>query len=111
MKLSREQTITLSWSTLAAIASSVMGLWAFAGPIAGQALKDQIKQEIEPLMTAQIITISTTVRNLRNAIAALEFKREMCAGASCWTIRDAEDLAAARADLAAAEAALRALRQ
>lgn len=122
MKLSREQTITLSWSTVVSVVGSLGAVWAFAAPIAGQALKDQIERQIEQqiaplkesqaaMRAAQIITISATVRNLENAIVALEFKRDMCAGDDCWTIRDAQDLTSARNDLRAAEAALRALRQ
>jgi hypothetical protein len=123
LKLSKDQTITVSWSTLVSVVGSLAAVWGFAGPIAGQAVKgqirEQIQEEIKPLKAAQtaltnaqIITISTTVRNLQNAIAALEFKRDMCVGsADCWTVRDAQDLTAARADLVAAEAALKALRE
>lgn len=105
----------VSMSTIVSIIGSLGAVWAFAAPIAGQAIKGQIetqiKKEIEPLLQAQIITIQATVRNLRNGIAALEFKRDMCVGLpNCWTLRDAEDLTSARADLVAAEEALKALR-
>jgi hypothetical protein len=122
MKLTKEQTITLSWSTVVSIAGSLGAVWAFAAPIAGQALRDQIQTEIakelkplkatqEAMQAAQIITISATVRNLENAITALEYKRDMCMEAECWTIRDAQDLTSARNDLRAAQDALKALRQ
>lgn len=123
LKLTKDQTITISWSTLVSIIGSLGAVWAFASPIAGQAIKGQIKQqiqeEIKPLQdaqvamkTAQIITITATVRNLENAIVALEFKRDMCAAMpDCWTIRDAQDLTGARNDLRAAQDALKALRQ
>lgn len=116
MKLTKDQTVTVSWSTLVSVVGSLVAVWTFAAPIAGQAIKgqvqDQIRQEIKPLHDAQIITITATVRNLEKAIVAMEFKRDMCANApNCWTIRDAEDLTAARTDLVAAQAALRALRQ
>lgn len=111
LKLTKDQTITVSWSTLVSILGSLGAVWAFASPIAGQAIKGQIEAQIAPLQNAQIITIAATVRNLQNAIVALEFKRDMCAGSDCWTIRDAQDLQGARTDLAAAEAALKALRK
>lgn len=123
LKLTKDQTITLSWSTLVSVVGSLGAVWAFAAPIAGQAIKGQIKeqiqQEIKPLQdaqvamkAAQIITISATVRNLQNAIVALEFKRDMCGSMpECWTVRDAQDLTGARNDLVAAQAALEALRK
>jgi len=113
MKLTKDQTLTVSWSTLVSVVGSLGAVWVFAAPIAGQAIKGQIQEEIKPLQDAQIITITATVRNLQKAIVALEFKRDMCGGNidGCWTLRDAEDLTSVRADLVAAESALRALRQ
>lgn len=115
MKISRDQAFTISWSTLASIAGSLAAVWAFAAPIAQKALageiKDQIQQQVAPLNAAQIITITANIKNLQKQIAALEFKKDMCAGTGCWTLRDAEDLQAAREDLVAAQKALTALKQ
>ena len=115
LKLTKDQTITVSWSTLVSIVGSLGAVWAFASPIAGQAIRgqitDQIQKEIKPLQDAQIITITATVRNLEKAIVALEFKRDMCAGVPSWTVRDAEDLTSLRNDLQAAQSALQALRK
>ncbi len=114
MRLSKEQTWTVSWSTLVSIAGSLGAVWAFAAPIAQSALageiERQITKQVTPLKDAQIITITATVNNLRKQIAALEFKKEMCAGTGCWTLRDAEDLQAAREDIVAAQRALSALK-
>ncbi len=122
MMLSKNQTITVSWSTLASIVASLVAVWGFGSPIiqnvmAGE-IERQITKQIAPIndkiatqTTAQIITISSTVNNLKKQIAALEFKKDMCAGASCWTLRDAEDLQGAREDIVAAQKALNALKQ
>jgi hypothetical protein len=114
-KVTREQTATISISTIASALVSLGAVWTFAAPIAQKAMggevQEQIRQQLAPINAAQIITITTTVRNLQKQIAALEFKKEMCAGATCWTLRDAEDLSGSRDDLIAAQAALRALKQ
>lgn len=110
--ITKDQTVTISWATLVSVFGSLGAVWAFAAPLAGDAIDKKIEQQIRPIQEAQIITISATVRNLQKAIVALEFKRDMCAGVpECWAIRDAEDLTSLRADLIAAEAALRGLRQ
>lgn len=111
MPISREQGKTISLSTLFAVLSALATAYPTAKAVLAGEVSEQIKREIKPLQDAQIITIAATVRNLQNAIVALEFKRDMCAGDDCWTIRDAQDLQSARTDLAAAEAALRALRK
>jgi hypothetical protein len=103
----------VSLTTVVTVIVAVATAYPTARAVLAQEIKDQIKQEIKPLQDAQIITISATVRNLRNAIVALEFKRDMCGGNvdGCWTLRDAEDLTSVRVDLTAAEAALKALRE
>lgn len=107
MKLSKDQTITVSWSTIASMAGSLAAVWAFSAPIVEKALAQEIKQQIEPIASSFEVIIQQNVRSLRNTIAALEFKRDMCGTEpNCWTVRDAQDLANARDDLRAAEAAL-----
>jgi hypothetical protein len=116
INMTKDQGITVSVSTLASIAATLGSIWLFAAPIAETALageiEKQLEQKIKPIQDANIITITATVRNLQNAIIALEFKRDMCgASPDCWTVRDAGDLQAARNDLSAAQAALTALKQ
>lgn len=122
MKLSRDATITISWSTLASIAASLAAVWGFGSGIVQRAVAGEIKTEIEnqlkPIQAqisnqtaAQVVSLGATVKNLRNQITALEFKRDTCRLPDCWTVRDAGDLDAAKIDLKAAEDALRALRQ
>jgi hypothetical protein len=114
-RVTREQTATISLSLVGSFVTAVIAIWSFAAPIAQKAMageiKDQIMMQLAPINAAQTITITATVKNLQKQISALEFKKEMCAGASCWTLRDAEDLSSAREDLVAAQAALRALKQ
>lgn len=123
MKMTKDQGLTISASTIVSIVGSLGAVWAFAAPIAQKALageiETQLEQKLKPIRDSQaaqqaanIITTSSTVRNLQNSITALEFKRDTCAPKpDCWTVRDAQDLQGAKSDLIAAEAALRALRQ
>ncbi len=120
MRLSKDQTITVSWATLASIATSLIAVWGFGSSIVQKAvageIKDEIAKQLEPIQkqisaqtSANIVSLGATVKNLRASITALRFKKEMCAGTSCWTLRDASDLEAAENDLKAAESALKLL--
>jgi hypothetical protein len=103
----KEKAVLISWATLTSVAGSLAAVWAFASPLAQQALAGEIQKQLAPLVIAQVITLQSTVKNLQNQIAALEFKRDMCGhDNACWTVRDAQDLAAARNDLTAAQHAL-----
>jgi len=128
MKLDKQQTITISWSTIVSIASAVGAVWAFAGPLAEHALAGEIQKQLEkqiaPLQQQQAISqsqqqmliqlqktqLQTNIRNLKNQIAALMFKKDMCAGApKCWELPDVQALVAAQADLNDAEMVLAAI--
>ena len=111
IKMTKDQGWTVSFSTLTSIVGSLGAMWVFAAPIAQNALAGEIEKYLQPMQAAQVITITATVKNLRNQISALEFKRDMCGGSDCWTVRDAQDLSAARDDLKAAEDALRSLKE
>jgi hypothetical protein len=112
VEFSKDQKVTFSFSTIASVVASLAAVWVFASPIISTALADKIDDKLEPLTVAFEITMTSTIHNLRNAITALEFKRDMCAGeANCWTIRDAQDLTSTRADLTAAESALKRLKR
>ena len=122
MKLSKDQTITVSWATIASIATSLVAVWGFGSAIVQKAVAGEIKIEIETQLkpiqeklsnqiAAQVVSLGATVKNLRTSITALEFKRDTCRLPDCWTVRDAGDLDAAKIDLKAAEDALNLLRQ
>lgn len=122
MKLSRDATITLSWSTLASIVASLAAVYGFGSSIIQKVMAGEITTEIAKQLlpiqaqisnqtAAQVVSLGATVKNLRTSITALEFKRDTCRGPDCWTVRDAGDLDAAKIDLRAAEDALKALKQ
>lgn len=121
-RISKEQTYTVSLSALGSVIAAAGAVWGFAAPIAQNAVAGEIQKEIAkqiaPIQSqisknakAQIISLAATVKNLQTAVTALEFKMDMCRGSDCWTIRDAQDLTAARNDLRAAQDALAALRE
>lgn len=116
MKLSKDQTITVSWSTISSLVVSLAAVWGFGSAIVQKALageiQEQIAKQLAPQTAASIVTLSATVKNLRTSITALEFKKDMCGGRidGCWTVRDAGDLDAAKIDLKAAEDALKLLK-
>jgi hypothetical protein len=110
--INKDRGITVSISTVGSVAAALVSVWAFGGPLVEKALAGEVQKQIAPIASAFEVTMSTSIRNLRNSITALEFKRDMCGNApDCWTIRDAQDLTAARADLRAAEIALSGLRE
>lgn len=121
IRLSKDQTITVSWATLASITAALASVWGFGAPIVQKAMAGEVKEEItkqlEPIQrqisaqtAANIVSLNSTVKNLKAAILALAFKKDMCGGVpGCWTLRDAGDLDAAANDLKAAEDALRLL--
>lgn len=110
--IDKDKTFTISWSAITSIAGSLVAVWAFGGPIIESALAQEIKDQVEPLSDAFEVVMAQNIRNLRNSIAAMEFKREMCVGTpNCWTVRDAQDLTNAEAELRTAESALTKLRE
>lgn len=105
--IDKQGKINMSLGAVVAILLSIPTAYVSARAALGQAMKEQIKEEIKPLTDAFEVTLQQNVRSLRNTIAALEFKRDMCGSTlDCWTVRDAQDLANAREDLKAAELAL-----
>jgi septal ring factor EnvC (AmiA/AmiB activator) len=98
-----------------------------AGPFAEHALageiEKQLAKQIAPLQQQQADVTSqnamlialqktqlkTTIRNLKAQIAAMEFKKDTCHTAECWTLQDVNTLVSAQADLNDAEMVLTAL--
>lgn len=111
IKVTKEQGVMVSLSTILTVVVSVATSYPTAKAVLAQEIKEQIQTEIRPLTDAFTITLQQNVRSLRNSIAAMEFKKDMCGSATdCWTVRDAQDLANAREDLRAAEIALAGIR-
>jgi hypothetical protein len=102
----KEKSLVAGLTMVASIIGSIGIIW----PVAQKVLAQEVKEQIQPLSNSFEVIMVTAVRNTRNAIAAMEFKRDMCAEENCWTVRDEQDLAAARAELLATEQALQELR-
>lgn len=107
MNISKDQKITISISTIVAIFGSLAATVAGVKPFIETALAGEIKEQIQPLTDAFQIILLQSIESKQNAITAMEFKRDMCAGApGCWTLRDAQDLKAEQDALAAMRASL-----
>jgi len=127
MKLDKDQTLTISWSTIASVCASVAAVWGLAGPFAEHALAGEIEKQLQKqlaplqqqyqkeaaqqdmLIALQKTQLQTNIRNLKNVIAALMFKKDSCHEPSCWTIQDVQNLVSAQSDLADAQMVLDAL--
>lgn len=106
MAVTKQQGLAGLLVVAASIVTSTGTLYGFAE----QVFAGEIKQQIAPVLEVQRILLQADIQSRRREIAALEFKREMCGGGDvCWTLRDAQDLANARAELAAREVAIRSL--
>lgn len=96
--------MNISISTLVSIAGTLGALYLFAAPIASKALAGEIQEQIQPMSDAFAIILLQNIQNQRNAVTAMQFKRDQSPGT--WTLRDAQDLDAARTTLLAMERAL-----
>lgn len=100
--------------SLGVVASAVVAMIT-AYPVARAALagelQELVKKEVKPLSDAFVITLETNVRNYRDSLSAMTFKRDMCAGVpGCWTLGDQQAFDRTLNDLKAAEDALKSLR-
>lgn len=112
IKVTKEGGIMVGLGTIMTALIAVATSYPTARAALGQAMKEQIQQEIQPLNDAFVITLEQNTRNLYNTITAMEYKRDNCTPKpECWTVRDAQDLANTRQDLAAALMALNGLKQ
>jgi hypothetical protein len=116
IKVTKEQGVMVSLGTIMSVLVAAATSYPVARAALSQEIKDQVREvtreENRPLINAFEITLQQNVNTLRKAIAALEFKRDMCgATPGCWTVRDAQDLTFARDDLRAAEEALAGIKE
>lgn len=110
-KVTKEMGYTAALSGLVAVLVGLTTLWTFTERVFASEVREQVKQELAPVVETQKLLLESEISSRRLGIAAMEFKRDMCEGIpGCWTIRDAQDLTQARAELAAREQAMRALR-
>jgi len=116
IRLTKEQGITVSLSTLASIVGSLLAVWAMAAPLAERALAGEIDKKMEakltPINDALKISTESTVDSLVTSISALRYKRDNCQPRPmCWLERDQLDLDTAERKLVTAEKVLAALNQ
>lgn len=111
-RITREHGAVVLLAALVSILTGLLTLWAFTNRVFANEIRAQVKSEIGPVLQVQKLLLESEIDSRRLGIAAMEYKREMCANsgiADCWTIRDAQDLTKARAELSVRELALRGL--
>ncbi len=116
-KVTQRHGITFALSTFGSVVSIIGIFWFLLKPFVVEAvaeeLKGKIKQivasELQPTNAAFAVVLRGQIRAVRQQIASLEFRKER--DLQTWTARDNQDLATARADLLASEAALSALQK
>jgi hypothetical protein len=121
VKLTKDQTFSVSLSAVVSLIAVSAFLWAIAKPVITDAvageLKDDMRAEIQetvqrevaPIMTAQMVLLEQQVVQTQKQIAQLE--RIRAANTVEWTAQQANELVDARAQLEAQQRALSALRQ
>jgi hypothetical protein len=108
MSTRKEQGAFALLAVAVSVLTGLVTLWTFTENVFAGEIKREIQAQLAPVLETQKILLASDIESRRLGISALEFKRDMCAGVeSCWTIRDAQDLTRARAELAARELAYR----
>lgn len=108
----KQGKINISLGVLASILVGIPTAYVSTRTALGQTIKEQVRQELAPVVGMLEVTVQQNVRSLRGTIAAMEFKREMCgAMPECWTVRDAQDLANTREELRVALESLSKLKE
>lgn len=115
MAITKDTTVKVSLGLVLSLLVGIPTAYITARQAIANELKEQIRQEVKPLIRplgdALEISTQSSIRQLRTSISALNFKKDMCTGAqNCWTINDQRDLDNAIADLTAAEAVLKSLK-
>jgi hypothetical protein len=112
IRVTKEQGVMISASTLVSMVGSLAAVWVFASPIVAEQLEEKIKKQLGPVNSALELSTMRSITQLRSTISALNFKLTECAGRpGCWTLQDQRDLDNADADLVTAEAVLKSLRE
>jgi hypothetical protein len=95
---SKDQGWSIGIGTLASILAALGTVWSVGIPIAQAQISNEIRKQTQPLNDAFYVILVQNIENQKDAITAMEFKREMCGNdtTTCWTLRDARDLQRAR---------------
>lgn len=111
IKMTKENGLVVSLSTVMAVLAAMTTAYPVARAALAGEITEQIKAQVQPLTNAMEISTASSIRQLRTAISALNFKKDMCVGVTgCWTINDQRDLDNTLADLVTAEAVLKSLK-
>ena len=111
--LSKEQGISIGYSTVLAWITIIPAVWFLAKPLIVDAVADdlgsRIQKETKPLGDAFKLLLQRDITEMRRQITAMEFQREQ--NLSNWTLEDAQELSRLRNALRAHERALSALEE
>jgi hypothetical protein len=119
MRLTKDQTVSVSLSAIVSLITVGAVVWAGAKPLVTKAvageIKDEMRQEIkstvqsevEPIKVAQTVLLEQQVLQTQKMIAQLE--RLRAADPTQWTAQQANDLVDLRSQLEAQQSALFAL--
>ena len=109
LRPTKEQSLLALLASLVSVLTGLTTLWVFTERVFAAEVQEQIKEGLSPVIETQKILLESDINSRRLGITAMEFKRDMCLTSGCWTVRDAQDLTQARAELAAREQAMRRL--
>lgn len=112
-RISKDQGINISLSTIASLCVIVPALWFIVLPILtssvsealGEEISDQITEEVAPIKGAFNVLLLRDMTNLRREIADLEFRRDN-PPPDDWTAQDAQELVNLRLELESLQMAL-----
>lgn len=115
-KITKEQGVSISLSTITSVVALIPILWFVGQPILVSAVSEamaediqqQVQQGVAPLNMAFVAIIQSNIADLRRQIAAMEFRRDN-PPPDDWTAEDAQELVNLRIDLDTQEDALEAL--
>ena len=108
---SKDQGWSIGIGTLASILTALATVCAVGAPLAQAQLTQEIRKQTQPLTDAFYVILIQNIQNQKNQITAMEFKRDHCTNAECWTLRDAQDLENARETLKSLQSAKTTLEQ
>jgi hypothetical protein len=121
LRLTKDQTFSVSLSALVSLIMVSSFAWLIAKPLIAEAVAGEIKEEmrdeiqstvqaeVAPIKTAQVILLEQQVVQTQKQIAQLE--RIRAASPAQWSAQQANELVDARAQLESQQRALSALRR
>jgi len=113
IKVSKEQGISIGYSTVLAWITIVPAVWFVSKPFVldavAQDLSGHIKRETKPLTDAFKVLLQRDIAELRRQITAMEYTRDQ--DLASWSLEEAQELNRLRLTLRGHERALEALEE